>query len=32
MALLAVYNHCGWDRVTPGEESTRIDVQKVSQE
>ncbi|MEN8133721.1 MAG: glycosyl transferase family 1, partial [Pseudomonadota bacterium] len=31
MALLAVYNHCGWDRVTPGEEPTRLDVQKVMQ-
>ncbi len=30
MALLAVYNHRGWDRVTPGEESARPDVQKVS--
>jgi hypothetical protein len=30
MALLAVYNHRGWDRVTPGEESARLDVQKVS--
>lgn len=32
MALLAIYNHRGWDRVTPGEEPTRLDVQKVSQE
>jgi glycosyltransferase involved in cell wall biosynthesis len=30
MALLAVYNHRGWDRVTPGEEPARLDVQKVS--
>ena len=30
MALLAVYSHSGWDRVTPGEESTRLDVQEVS--
>ncbi len=30
MALLAVYNHRGWDRVTPGDESARPDVQKVS--
>jgi hypothetical protein len=29
-ALLAVYNHRGWDRVTPGEEPARLDVQKVS--
>ena len=29
MALLAVYNHRGWDRVTPGQESARLDVQKV---
>jgi len=32
MALLAIYNHSGWDRVTPGEEPTRLDVQKASQE
>lgn len=32
MALLAVYNHCGWNQVTPGEEPTRLDVQKASQE
>ena len=32
MALLAVYNHRGWDRVTPGEEPGRLDAQKVSQE
>ncbi|WP_456380482.1 glycosyltransferase family 4 protein [Thiolapillus sp.] len=32
MALLAVYNHRGWDRVTAGEEPTRLDVQKVSSE
>jgi len=31
-ALLAVYNHRGWDRVTAGEEPTRLDVQKVSSE
>jgi glycosyltransferase involved in cell wall biosynthesis len=31
-ALLAIYNHRGWDRVTPGEEPARLDVQKVSQE
>jgi hypothetical protein len=30
MALLAVYSHRGWDQVTPGEESTRPDVQEVS--
>ena len=30
MALLAAYNHRGWDRVAPGEDSTRLDVQKVS--
>jgi glycosyltransferase involved in cell wall biosynthesis len=30
MALLAVYSHRGWDRVTPGEEPARLDVQKVS--
>jgi glycosyltransferase involved in cell wall biosynthesis len=30
MALLAVYNHRGWDRVKPGEESPRLDVQEVS--
>ncbi len=30
MALLSVYNHRGLDRVTPGEEPTRPDVQKVS--
>jgi glycosyltransferase involved in cell wall biosynthesis len=30
MALLAVYTHRGWDRVTPGEEPARLDVQKVS--
>ena len=30
MALLAVYNHRGWDRFTPGEESPRLDVQEVS--
>jgi glycosyltransferase involved in cell wall biosynthesis len=27
MALLAVYSHSGWDRVTPGEEPARHDVQ-----
>jgi glycosyltransferase involved in cell wall biosynthesis len=32
MTLLAVYNHRGWDRVTPGEEPARLDVQKVLQE
>ncbi|GBE07591.1 MAG TPA: glycosyltransferase [Gammaproteobacteria bacterium] len=32
MALLAVYNHRSWDRVTPEEEPTRLDVQKVSSE
>jgi glycosyltransferase involved in cell wall biosynthesis len=32
MALLAVYNHRGLDRVRPGEESPRLDVQEVSQE
>lgn len=32
MALLAVYSHSGWDRVTPGEEPARHDVQEVSQE
>jgi hypothetical protein len=32
MALLAVYNHRGWDRVTPGEEPGRLDAQEVSQE
>ncbi len=31
-ALLAVYNHRGWDRVTVGEEPARFDVQKVSSE
>jgi glycosyltransferase involved in cell wall biosynthesis len=30
MALLAVYSQRGWDRVTPGEEPARIDVQEVS--
>ncbi len=30
MALLAVYNYRGWDRVTTGEEPTRLDTQKVS--
>ena len=30
MALLAAYNHRGWDRVAPGEDSTQLDVQKVS--
>ena len=32
MALLAVYSHRGWDRVTPGEEPARLDVEEVSQE
>ena len=35
MALLAIYNHRGWDQVTPGEpgkEPARLDVQKASQE
>jgi glycosyltransferase involved in cell wall biosynthesis len=32
MALLAIYNHRGWDQVTPEEEPARLDVQKVSQE
>ena len=32
MALLAIYNHRGWDRVTPGEEPARLDVREVSQE
>ena len=32
MALLAIYNHRGWDRVTPGEEPARLDARKVSQE
>jgi len=32
MALLAVYNHRGWDRVTSGEDPARVDVQKVSSE
>jgi glycosyltransferase involved in cell wall biosynthesis len=32
MALLTIYNHRGWDRVTPGGDPTRLDVQKVSQE
>ena len=32
MALLAVYNHRGWDRVTAGEEPGLLDVQKVSQQ
>ena len=32
MALLAVYSHSGWERVTPGEEPARHDVQEVSQE
>jgi glycosyltransferase involved in cell wall biosynthesis len=30
MALLAIYNHRGLDRVSPGEEPTRPDVQEVS--
>jgi len=30
MALLAAYNHRGWDRVAAGEDTTRLDVQKVS--
>ncbi len=30
MALLAVYNHRGLDRVTPGEKPTRLDAQKAS--
>ncbi len=31
MTLLAVYNHRGWDRVTPGEEQpAQVDVQKAS--
>ena len=30
MALLAVYSHRGWDRVTAGEAPTRLDVQKRS--
>jgi len=30
--LLAVYNHRGRNRVTPGEEPARLDVRKVSQE
>jgi glycosyltransferase involved in cell wall biosynthesis len=30
MALLAVYNHRGCDRVTPGEESARLDAREVS--
>jgi glycosyltransferase involved in cell wall biosynthesis len=32
MALLAIYNHRGWDRVTQGEEPARLNVQEVSQE
>ena len=32
MALLAIYNHRGWDQVTLGEESARPDVQNVSSE
>ena len=28
MALLSVYNHRGWDRVSPEDEPTRLDVQK----
>jgi hypothetical protein len=28
MALLAVYNHCGWDRVTPGKEPARLDARE----
>lgn len=32
MALLAVYNHRGWDRVTLGESRTQLDVQNVSSE
>jgi len=32
MALLTVYNHRSWDRVTPEEEPPRLDVQKVSSE
>jgi hypothetical protein len=31
MALIAIYNHRGWDRVTVGKEPARLDVQKVSQ-
>ncbi|MGI9320278.1 MAG: glycosyltransferase [Thiogranum sp.] len=30
MALLAVYNHRGWDRVTPGEEPARLDSREAS--
>jgi hypothetical protein len=30
MALLAVYNHRGWDRITPGEEPARLDAREVS--
>jgi hypothetical protein len=30
MALLAVYNHRGWDLVAPGLESSQLDVDKVS--
>jgi hypothetical protein len=32
MALLAIYNHRGLERIIPKQESTRPDVQKVSQE
>ncbi len=32
MALLAIYNHRGWDQVTLGDESARPDVQNVSSE
>lgn len=32
MALLAIYNHRGWYRVTMEKEPTRLDIQKVSQE
>jgi len=30
MALLAVYSHRGWDRVTPGEEPARLDAREAS--
>jgi glycosyltransferase involved in cell wall biosynthesis len=30
MALLAVYNHHGWDRVTPGEEASQVGTRKIS--
>ena len=30
MALLAIYSYRGWDRVVPGEQLTRLDVQKAS--